>query len=200
MLHGIRRHIITSSLRLIRSGHKAYGAVLERKYSNRLTFSTQPETKVIFSGIQSTGVPHLGNYLGALIQWVDLQTRAVEGDRLFYSIVDLHAITVPQDAQQLRKWRRETLAVLLAVGLNPERCAIFYQSAVPEHTELMWILSCMAPMGALSRMTQWKVGILRWSLLDESKDPGVLTASRASLLSPMTHPLLTLLPQGQNFA
>ncbi|KAJ5127531.1 hypothetical protein N7448_008310 [Penicillium atrosanguineum] len=111
---------------------------------------------VIFSGIQPTGVPHLGNYLGALNEWVKLQNNAKPGTKLFFSIVDLHALTIPQDAAQLRKWRKEAFATLLAVGLDPKRSTIFHQSAVPAHTELMWILSTVASMGYLSRMTQWK--------------------------------------------
>ena len=86
--------------------------------------------RVIFSGIQPTGIPHIGNYLGALQQWVRLQNEALPSTRLLYSIVDLHAITTHQDADQLRRWKRETLATLLAVGLDPERSTIFYQSAV----------------------------------------------------------------------
>lgn len=86
--------------------------------------------KVIFSGIQPTGVPHLGNYLGALRPWVQLQDGASEKDDLFFSIVDLHAVTAQPDAGQLRKRRKEMMASLLAIGLNPNRCAIFYQSAV----------------------------------------------------------------------
>lgn len=114
---------------------------------------------VVFSGIQPTGIPHLGNYLGALRQWKRLQDQA-EGtdDRLLFSVVDLHAITMPQEASQLRTRRREMLASLMAVGLDPEKgSTIFFQSSVPQHTELMWILSCTASMGYLSRMTQWKV-------------------------------------------
>lgn len=120
---------------------------------------------MIFSGIQPTGVPHLGNYLGALSQWVALQEEATAASssngttpptRLFFSVVDLHAITLPQEAAQLRRWRREMLAALLAVGLDPARSTIFHQSSVPAHAELMWVLSCTASMGYLSRMTQWK--------------------------------------------
>ena len=85
---------------------------------------------VVFSGIQPTGVPHLGNYLGALQQWTQLQAEVPPSTRLLYSIVDLHAITMNQDAHQLRRWKRETLATLLAVGLDPERSTIFFQSAV----------------------------------------------------------------------
>ena len=133
--------------------------------------------RVIFSGIQPTGIPHLGNYAGALRQWVALQHQEADSTKLIYSIVDLHAITTPQPPGQLRKWRRSALASLLALGINPERCILFHQSAVrkfvhyfrdyislttcafkvPAHSELMWILSCTASVGYLSRMTQWKV-------------------------------------------
>lgn len=89
-----------------------------------------PVREVIFSGIQPTGVPHLGNYLGALQQWVRVQDKAPAATKLIYSIVDLHAITVRQDSGQLQKWKRETLALLLAVGLDPVRSTIFYQSTV----------------------------------------------------------------------
>lgn len=120
------------------------------------TTSTTPKPKVVFSGIQPTGVPHLGNYLGALRQWVRLQDEATPDTTLLFSIVDLHAITIKQSPQQLQQWRREMLASLLAVGLNPSRCIVFAQSSVPQHAELMWLLSCHASMGYLGRMTQWK--------------------------------------------
>ncbi|KAH8689715.1 putative tryptophanyl-tRNA synthetase [Talaromyces proteolyticus] len=115
-----------------------------------------PSRKVVFSGIQPTGIPHLGNYLGALREWVRLQNESSENSTLLFSVVDLHALTVPQEASQLRQWRREIFAMLLAIGLDYKRSAIFFQSAVPAHTELMWILSTVASMGYLSRMTQWK--------------------------------------------
>lgn len=140
--------------------------------STTTTSASNASPKVIFSGIQPTGVPHLGNYLGALSQWVALQEEATAAGssnsssgsngttppptRLFFSVVDLHAITLPQDSAQLRRWRREMLAALLAVGLDPARSTIFHQSSVPAHAELMWVLSCTASMGYLSRMTQWK--------------------------------------------
>ena len=92
--------------------------------------ASQSAVKVIFSGIQPTGVPHLGNYLGALQQWVELQKEPSSSTRLFYCVVDLHAITLSQNPQQLQKWRRETLAALLSVGLDPDRCNIFFQSSV----------------------------------------------------------------------
>ncbi|KAL8771364.1 MAG: hypothetical protein Q9209_003270 [Squamulea sp. 1 TL-2023] len=112
--------------------------------------------QIIFSGIQPTGIPHLGNYFGALQQWVKIQDGATSTTDLFFSIVDLHAMTLPYDQAGLRLQKRQTLAALLAVGLDPERSTIFFQSAVPAHTELMWILSCTASVGYLSRMTQWK--------------------------------------------
>lgn len=112
--------------------------------------------KTIFSGIQPTGVPHLGNYLGALRQWVKLQNEAESDTTLLYSLVDLHAITIRQDPKVLRQWKRESMAMLIAIGLDPKRSIIFHQSDVPAHSELMWILSCQASTGYLSRMTQWK--------------------------------------------
>jgi hypothetical protein len=92
--------------------------------------SVQSSDQVIFSGIQPTGIPHLGNYLGALQQWVKLQDTAASKTKLLFSIVDLHAITIPQDSKRLKQWKRETLAIILAAGLNPERSILFYQSSV----------------------------------------------------------------------
>lgn len=91
-------------------------------------FSSQAE--VIFSGIQPTGSPHLGNYLGAFRPWVSLQNEAPPTTRLFFSIADLHAITSQQNPEQLRAWKRQMLATLIAAGLNPERSILFYQSSV----------------------------------------------------------------------
>jgi tryptophanyl-tRNA synthetase len=106
----------------------------------------------VFSGIQPSGTPHLGTYLGALKNWVSIQD---EYD-CNYCIVDLHAITVPQDPKVLRHNVRELAAVFLAVGLDPERSVIFRQSRVSAHAELAWLLNCIARMGELSRMTQFK--------------------------------------------
>ncbi|KAF2430463.1 tryptophanyl-tRNA synthetase [Tothia fuscella] len=122
----------------------------------RSFFVPSTRKKVIFSGIQPTGIPHLGNYLGALQRWVQQQNEADEDTKLIYSLVDLHAITLWQNPAQLRQWRKESLAILLAIGLDPKRSTIFFQSHVPAHSELMWILSCTASVGYLSRMTQWK--------------------------------------------
>ncbi|KAK4448594.1 hypothetical protein QBC34DRAFT_449413 [Podospora aff. communis PSN243] len=114
------------------------------------------ERKVIFSGIQPTGIPHLGNYLGALKQWKYLQDTSDPSTQLMYCIVDLHAITIPRPRRDLSHSSRDMLAALLAIGLDPVRSTIFYQSSVPGHSELQWILSCTASTGYLSRMTQWK--------------------------------------------
>lgn len=102
-----------------------------RSCTSRL-LSTAPAnpSRITFSGIQPTGIPHLGNYLGALREWVRLQDNATPEEQLIYSIVDLHALTVPQEAEKLRQWRREAFAMLLAIGLDPNRSTIFFQSAV----------------------------------------------------------------------
>jgi len=157
-LHALRRAIATPSQRHAAS-HARYNSSSASSASPTLKPLIRPPPKVIFSGIQPTGIPHLGNYLGALRQWVRLQDEAeAEPDtRLLFSIVDLHAITVQQDAGELARWRKEMLASLYAIGLKKERSIVFYQSAVPQHAELMWLLSCTASMGYLSRMTQWKV-------------------------------------------
>jgi tryptophanyl-tRNA synthetase len=105
------------------------------------------------SGIQPTaGSFHLGNYLGAIRQYVALQ----ESHDAFYMVVDLHAITVPQDPAELRANTRLAAAQLLAAGLDPERCTLFIQSHVPEHAQLAWIMNCITGFGEASRMTQFK--------------------------------------------
>jgi tryptophanyl-tRNA synthetase len=107
----------------------------------------------VLSGIQPTADSfHLGNYLGALRQWVALQ----DSYDAFYCVVDLHAITVPQDPALLTRRTRVAAAQLLGAGLDPDRCTLFVQSHVPEHAELSWILSCMTGFGEASRMTQFK--------------------------------------------
>ncbi|MFF4868053.1 tryptophan--tRNA ligase [Streptomyces sp. NPDC090109] len=107
----------------------------------------------VLSGIQPTaGSFHLGNYLGAVRQWVALQ----ETHDAFYMVVDLHAITVPQDPAELRANTRLAAAQLLAAGLDPERCTLFVQSHVPEHAQLGWVMNCLTGFGEASRMTQFK--------------------------------------------
>ncbi len=107
----------------------------------------------IFSGIQPTGRKHLGNYIGAIRQYVEGQDR---GDPAIYCIVDLHAISVAWDPAELRSNLYDTTAVLLAAGLDPERCILFRQSDVGEHTELTWLLSALTAWGDLNRMHQFK--------------------------------------------
>ena len=106
----------------------------------------------VFSGIQPTGNLHIGNYLGALKNWVEIQDNY---DSIF-GIVDLHAITVQQSPAELRAKILETAALLLAVGIDPQRSTIMVQSSVPAHTELAWMLTCVTPLGWLERMTQYK--------------------------------------------
>ncbi|HEX2702229.1 MAG TPA: tryptophan--tRNA ligase [Solirubrobacteraceae bacterium] len=106
----------------------------------------------IFSGIQPTGRKHLGNYIGAIVQYVAGQDRG----EAIYCIVDLHAITVDFDPDDLRERTYDTAAILLAAGLDPERCILFRQSDVPEHTELAWLLASVTAYGDLQRMTQFK--------------------------------------------
>ena len=107
----------------------------------------------IFSGIQPTGSKHLGNYIGAIVQYVAGQER---GDPAIYCIVDLHAITVDYDPVELRERIYDTAAILIAAGLDPERCILFRQSDVQEHAELSWLLSGVTPLGELNRMHQFR--------------------------------------------
>jgi len=106
----------------------------------------------IFSGIQPSGETHIGNYLGALKQWIQLQ----EKNECVFCIVDLHSITVPYDIIGLKKRILEKAIAYLAAGLDPKKVIIFVQSQVPEHTELSWLLSTITPIGDLLRMTQYK--------------------------------------------
>jgi len=106
----------------------------------------------VFSGVQPSGSLHLGNYLGALVKWVAMQKT----HDCVFCVVDLHAITVPQDPKELANQTREIAAAFLASGVDPKRSIIYPQSAVPAHVELAWIFNCIARMGWLERMTQFK--------------------------------------------
>src|SRR6201984_1086393 len=106
----------------------------------------------IFSGLQPPGMLHLGNYLGAIRNWVALQNDY----ECIFCIVDLHALTQPQDPAELRVSTREVTAAYIAAGIDPERCTIFNQSMVSAHAELAWLLGCLTPLGWLNRMTQFK--------------------------------------------
>ena len=106
----------------------------------------------VFSGVQPTGNIHLGNYLGALKQFVKFQ----ENDECIYCIVDLHSITVPQDPKALRQHILDVAALYIAIGVDAKKSTVFVQSDVPGHAELSWILTCNSYTGELSRMTQFK--------------------------------------------
>ncbi|MBN2002569.1 MAG: tryptophan--tRNA ligase [Anaerolineae bacterium] len=109
--------------------------------------------KRVFSGIQPSGALTIGNYLGAIRQWV----AGLDEKENVFCIVDLHTITVPQDPAQLLQLTRETAALLIACGLDPQRCTFFIQSHVRAHAEGCWILNCVTPVGWLERMTQYKI-------------------------------------------
>ena len=108
--------------------------------------------QLVFSGVQPTGNLHLGNYLGAIVKFVELQ----KSHDCIYCVVDLHAITVPQDPAQLTSSIREVTAAFIACGIDPKAHIIFNQSQVPEHAELAWVFNCVARLGWLNRMTQFK--------------------------------------------
>ena len=110
------------------------------------------QKRIIFSGMQATGVPSLANYIGAIRNWVELQ----KDYQCLYCVVDLHSITVRNDPAVLREKSRDLLTLFIALGLDPEEHILFYQSHVPAHSELSWILNCYAYMGELGRMTQFK--------------------------------------------
>ena len=116
------------------------------------TAAPDPRKKRALSCIQPTGTPTLGNYLGALRNWVGMQ----DDFECFFAVADLHAITVRQEPEVLRRHTREMFALLLALGLDPDRSLLFVQSQVPTHTELTWLLACCTQFGELSRMTQFK--------------------------------------------
>jgi tryptophanyl-tRNA synthetase len=109
-------------------------------------------TQRILTGVQPTGQLHLGNYLGAIRNWRGF----LDSHECLFFIVDLHAITIPQDPQELRNNTRKVAAAYIASGMSPEKCSIFAQSHVPQHAELAWVLGCATPLGWLNRMTQFK--------------------------------------------
>src|SRR3989338_2976197 len=106
----------------------------------------------IFSGIRPTGNIHIGNYLGAVKQWIELQ----EKNECVFCIVDMHAVTTPYDPKEMKKNILEATSIYLAAGVNPDKSIIFVQSSIKEHVELAWLLGTITPMGELSRMTQFK--------------------------------------------
>ncbi len=124
------------------------------------------ERKIVFSGIQPSGNLHIGNYLGAIKRWVEMQDQY----DCIYCIVDMHAITVPHDPKVLHETTLELAALLIACGIDPERCVLFVQSHVSAHAEMTWIFNCITPLGWLERMTQYKEKAAR----QESVSTGLL--------------------------
>ncbi|MGI9610522.1 MAG: tryptophan--tRNA ligase, partial [Acidimicrobiia bacterium] len=110
------------------------------------------QRKRVFSGMQPTGEPHLGNLVGALDNWAKMQ----EEYDTYYCVVDLHAMTSPYQSDDLRRARHELARMIIAAGIDPERSLLYYQSEVPEHLELAWILGALTGLGQLERMTQFK--------------------------------------------
>jgi tryptophanyl-tRNA synthetase len=149
--------------------------------------------RTIFSGIQPTGIPHLGNYLGALQNWVQLQRGASADDELFFSIVGLHAMTAPFTPDKLRADRRDMMATLLSIGLDPEKVTIFHQDDVPEHAELSWYFTCMTPVGKLKRMVAWKSKSTAVQSARRLVDSGRANLVNEDMLDEDAHLLLGLL-------
>lgn len=139
-----------------------------------------PNDAAVFSLIQPTGKFHLGNYLGAVRVWKDIAEMKTDGNQLLFGTADLHAITVPKpNSNQFRQFRTEAIASILSVGISPEKAIVFHQSQVPQHAELHWLLSSLASMGALNRMTQWKSK----SNINDQSDDSALGAVKLGLFS-----------------
>lgn len=150
------------------------GAKAAKETVMDLASTVLPPKSTVFSMIQPTGVFHVGNYLGAVKSWVDIQEKSKvsfslddpkpsgnvipneDAPRLLFGIADLHALTVPKDPKVLRFTRRQAVASMLSTGIDPEWCIVFQQSQIPEHARLYWLLSTITGMGYLNRMTQWK--------------------------------------------
>ncbi|KAJ7221511.1 hypothetical protein GGX14DRAFT_429924 [Mycena pura] len=167
--------------------HNSLAVPLRKNYSTSGPIKDSPrKRRTIFSGIQPTGIPHLGNYLGALSNWVKLQDEGNPQDTFIFSIVGWHALTLPQNPKELAASRRDMLAVMLAIGLDPKRSIIFHQDSNAMHTELAWILSCITPTGKLRRMTSWKTRLAQSrNANDESEvDESLLNAGL------LTYPVL----------
>ncbi|KAJ1835389.1 Tryptophan--tRNA ligase, mitochondrial [Coemansia sp. RSA 2703] len=148
--------------------------------------------RVVFSGIQPTGVPQLGNYLGTIKNWVRLQDEL--DTRRFYSIVDLHALTVPRNPKRLRQETMEMAAALISCGVDPEKSVLFRQSTVPQHSQLHWVLGTITPVGWLNRMTQWKSKLQQQHQNEELPDQQQLnvhsSAAQGLLTGLFTYPVL----------
>nr|CAB3267664.1 tryptophan--tRNA ligase, mitochondrial-like [Phallusia mammillata] len=134
------------------SGCRFYAANVSRMFSSKSNYPT-PKEEVIFSGIQPTGIPHIGNYLGAIKHWVAMQEKPAT---IYYSIVDMHSVTIPKDKSVLQNHILDMTACLLACGIDPKRSVLFQQSDVLEHSALSWLLGCQVPLNQLRKLPQWK--------------------------------------------
>lgn len=145
-------HVFKRQLRALRKCSLPFTAKL---YSTSISGSPPTSKSVcLFSGIQPTSnCPHLGNYLGAIKQWVSLQEKY---SSVIFSLVDLHSITLPYSPEQLRNNLLDMTACLLACGINPDKCILFQQSQIPQHSELAWILGCHCSLLRLKHLPQWK--------------------------------------------
>lgn len=147
---------------MLRSRLSPTSRILTRCRSTVKTTEFDPKTlqvhenSTIYSAIQPTGRFHLGNYLGAVRVWRDLCEVAPDSATVVYGVADLHAMTIPKPAQELKKLRYEAIASILSTGIDSERAIVYHQSGLTQHSELNWILSCISGVGYLNRMTQWK--------------------------------------------
>lgn len=154
--------------------HRVAIRATTRKGSTVATISSLPsfeEGSRILSLIQPTGSVHLGNYLGALRNWQSILERVPPGTECLFGTADLHSLTQVPPADVLRENRYDAIAAIIASGVNPDQCSLFHQSSVPEHCELYWIFTCITNIGALNRMTQWKLKLqvhASSSLFDET--------------------------------
>ncbi|CCH58743.1 hypothetical protein TBLA_0A09590 [Henningerozyma blattae CBS 6284] len=136
----------------------------------RLHADDLPAEAIIFSMIQPTGKFHLGNYLGATRIWKDMCSLKKADQQLFFGVADLHAITVPKpNPKEFYRYRREAIASILASGIDPSKSSVFYQSSLPEHSQLYWLLCNFSPLGSLNRMAQWKSKANIQEVLDDQE-------------------------------
>ncbi|KAK6457034.1 mitochondrial tryptophanyl-tRNA synthetase [Scheffersomyces xylosifermentans] len=180
-LNVIRRGGAYKTRVIIHGVRKSYSTTVNSTVQTLDKIESFPENSTIFSLIQPTGNIHLGNYLGAIRGWKELSETESQGSKFIFGIADLHAITLPKEAHKLKQFRYEAIASILAGGLNPDKCIVFHQSAVPEHTELSWYLTCITSMGSLNRMTQWKSKAQQTDSSSIYED-SVLESTKAGLL------------------
>lgn len=169
----ISRNVFINRYRSVLVGGRGEGVILGHKMSTSETTesaSASPavtetekeenkstKKKRVLSGVQPTGSLHLGNYLGAIRQWVTFQDESSsKGDENFFCVVDLHAITMPHNPEELKENTLSSAALYLAAGIDPSKSRVFVQSHVSAHSELTWLLSCMTPINWLERMIQYK--------------------------------------------